>query len=49
MRRGAGLQPYPPTPFKIEIKKKQFVDMMVSVVLHYLPLSDNQPLKYADD
>jgi hypothetical protein len=45
-RRLAGLQTSPP---KRNLKNTDFVDMMVSEVIHDLRLSLNQPQKPADD
>jgi hypothetical protein len=39
----------PPKPPKTEIKKKDFVDIVISNALRDLPISRNQPLKSADD
>ena len=42
-----GLQP--PTQIEELIKKTDFVDTMISIVLRDLPFSQSQPLKTADD
>jgi hypothetical protein len=39
----------PPKPLKTEIKKKDFVAIMISEFLRDFPFSRNQPLKSADD
>ena len=45
----AGLQPYPQNPQDRNLKKTDFVDIMISKVSRDLPFSRNQPLKSADD
>jgi len=46
MEGGGVAAPHSPN---IEIKKKSFVDMMLSNVLCDLPFSQTQPLKLADE
>jgi len=46
---GACLQAAAPTAPKIEIKKTQIVDMMLSGLLRDLPFSQTQTMKLADD
>jgi hypothetical protein len=46
----AGLQfPPPPKPPKTEIKKIDFVDIMISEVLCDFHFTHNQPIKLADE
>jgi hypothetical protein len=39
----------PPPPTKPNLKNTDFVYIMISNVLQYLPFSQNQPLKSADE
>jgi hypothetical protein len=39
----------PPNPPKLKFKKTDFVDVIISKVLHDFPFSRNPPQKLADD
>jgi hypothetical protein len=48
-KKGGSRVPAPEKPRKRNLKDIDFVDIMISKVLHDFPFSRNQPLKSADD